>query len=572
VAGPPQAGSSTVLIDEYFASGDDRFLAELLASRSDKKLLSMAEPWYWDARPFARRMLLAYVDDGCDRPNHRPLVKRLFKQAEAAGDDELMGHFMVAFDRLVRRQLKEKRSYDVQARAYTSAWVLERDPDVRSRVPKKKAEGRRAPRIDRFTTRTRRYLCRRAFRYFRIVGHAEPERYARAMRATLPLYQDAHLQRPEQLIDAWGLVHVIYHGAPLLVRSPHGIRLAPGAKLADLAPAPLYPATWAQGFDELLPLVERAGSRTVRRFVLAMLERHHDDALRRLPFGHLRNLLRSSHEEVQVFAARLLQGASGLENLPVAEWLELLEVDNAEVIPLVCDLVRTHVHPDRLTLEQSVALARSGVAAVAELGLGWAQAKPIAGAADLEALVSLRDAASPGVRAAAMEWVGRILGEAPATTREMVRDLVDARYPEPRRAGLALVDGRFRDDVTLWAALSESPHDDVRARFVEHLATREASLDPASLRRVWATSLLAIHRGGRLKARVVAQVADRIVREPAEAEQLLPLLAIALRSVRVSERRAGLAAVARAAFAMPSLRAAVARALPELVLAPEGAA
>ena len=54
----------------------------MLSSRSDKKLLTLAERWFWDPRPFARRMLLAYIDDGCDRPNHRPLVKRLFKAAE----------------------------------------------------------------------------------------------------------------------------------------------------------------------------------------------------------------------------------------------------------------------------------------------------------------------------------------------------------------------------------------------------------------------------------------------------------------------------------------------------------
>jgi hypothetical protein len=368
---PP--GSSTLLIDEYFEAGDDRFLAEVLASRSDKKLLTLAERWFWDPRPFARRLLLAYVDDGCDRPHHRPLVKRLFKQAEGAGDDELMGHFMVAFDRLVRHELVERRKFDWGSRTYLAQWVLERDPTVLSRAPKPKTPRGRVPPIERFTARTRRYLCRRAFRYFRKLGRRDAPRYGAAVRAALLLYKDEHLRKPEQLLDAWGLVHVLYHGSPVLVRSPHGVRLAEGARLADLAPAPIHPDVWKSGFDGVLALVERADSRTVRRFAIEMLERHHGDALRAVPFAHLRNLLRSAHDDVQSFGARRLKEATGLENLPLADWLELLEVQNPDVVPLVCDLVRAHVHPDRLSLAQSVALAKSGVAAVAELGLACAR-------------------------------------------------------------------------------------------------------------------------------------------------------------------------------------------------------
>lgn len=559
---PP--GSSTLLIDEYFDAGDERFLAEVLSSRSDKKLLSLAQRWYWDPRPFARRMLLAYVDDGCDRGHHRPLVKSLFKLAEAAGDDEAMGHFMVAFDRLVQHKLVEKRDYDWSTRTTTTRWVLKKDETVPARAPKPRGRGQRARPIERFTRRTRQYLCRRVFRYFRGLGHREPDRYARALRAALVLYQDSMLHKPEQLLDAWSLIHALYHGSPALVRSPHGVRLAAGARLAELTPAPIYPEVWQRDFEAWLTLVQRAPSRTVRIAVADQLERHHADDLRRLPFARLRALLGSPHEDVQALAGRCLKRASGLENLPLAEWLDLLRLDNPDLLPVVCDLVRTHVHPDRLTLAQCVELACSRVAAVAEIGLAWAQAKPARSLADLRTLCSLRDAAAPLTRATAMDWVARVLAETPDTEPEMVRDLVDAKYAEPRAAGLSLLEGRFRDDLSLWAALSESPYDDVRARFVHNLAAWERALDPASLRRVWIAALLAIHRGGRTKQRVVRQVADRIVERPAEADELLPLLGIALRSVRVPERRAGLAAIARAAFAQPALRSAIERRLPEL--------
>lgn len=565
MVGEPPSGSSSVLLDEYFETGDDRFLAELLASRSDKKLISLVDRWFWDPRPFARRMLLAYIDDGCDRPNHRPLVKRLFKAAEAAGEDEVLGHFMVAFDRLVRHSVVERRTYDWPSRTTTASWVVERDPSVPARVPKPKP-GRRLPKLDRFTTLTRLYLCRRAFRYFRNLGHRDPARYSRAIRAALLLYKDADLQKPEQLLDAWGLVHVVYHGSPVLFRSPHGVRLAPGALLADLEPAPIYPDVWKQGFDDLLGRLGRAGSRTVRLFFLHVLEEHHAEALRGLPFARVSALLRSPHDDVQAFGARRLKEGRGFENLPLTDWLELLKVENPEIVSVVCDLVRAHVHPDRLTLAQSVELARSRIGAVAELGLQWTQAKPVRDRADLEVVLALRDAVAPQTRAAATAWLSRLLAESPLTEPLMVRELIDARHPEAREAGVALMEGRFKDETSLWAALSESPYDEVRARFVGHLARWEGTLDPESLHRVWATSLLAIHRGGRAKLRVVRQIAERVVRRPDEADALLPLLGIALRSVRVPERRAGLAALAQAAFQEPRLREALARRLPELRL------
>jgi heme exporter protein D len=121
----------------------------------------------------------------------------------------------------------------------------------------------------------------------------------------------------------------------------------------------------------------------------------------------------------------------------------------------------------------------------------------------------------------------------------------------------------------LWAALSESPYDDARGFLVRHLGERVGTFGPETLRHVWATSLLAVHRGGRAKRAVVNQVGARIAERPAEAESLLPLLAVALRSVRAPERRTALAAVARAALREPRLKGAIARALPELKLAGE---
>ena len=67
-----------------FAAGDPLFLDQLFACRDHAGLATFAEAFYGDLRPWARQQLRAYVLDGCDRPHHRPLVKRLFKAADEA--------------------------------------------------------------------------------------------------------------------------------------------------------------------------------------------------------------------------------------------------------------------------------------------------------------------------------------------------------------------------------------------------------------------------------------------------------------------------------------------------------
>src|SRR5262249_8750191 len=125
---------------------------------------------------------------------------------------------------------------------------------------------------------------------------------------------------------------------------------------------------------------------------------------------------------------------------------------------------------------------------------------------------------------------------------------------------------RFAAATELWAALAESPHDDARGFLLEHLEARQRDLERDAIRRVWAQTLLAVHRGAQAKPRVAAQLARRIIDRADEAPALLPLLGHLLRSVRPPERRTALAALAQAAFVRPELAGAIAAALPELRL------
>jgi hypothetical protein len=571
----PNGGASSgsaLALAEFYEAGDARFLEEVLAARQDGALGALAERWFRDERPFAREALVAYVLDGCDRPRHRVLVKRLFKLAEKAGDDELMGCFLVAFDGLEKRHLRERRQYDWQSRTWWSEWVLENDARIPARDRFRAKEGEKPARspygLERFSHRTRRYAQRRAFRYFRRLGRDDVQRFGRAIRAALVRYEDANLAKPERILDAWGLAHALWWGSPALERRPNGIVLAAGKTLAELVPAPVHPEAWKAPVEELLAFAARARSRTVRAFTVAILERDRSEDLRALPLARLRPLLASPHEELQTFGAKLLEGASGLDALPLPEWLSLLEIENPAALPLLCKLVERHVAPSRLQVPQLVALACARPAPVAELGLRWLRERPPRSARDLDVLLPLRDAACAPVRAEAAGWLCELLAAAPDASPLQLRELLDARHPEVRARALTLLAGseRFGDALELWAALAESPHDDARAALVRHLRTAEEALPPEGLRHVWATSLLAVHRGGRAKRLAAAQVARRIVARPAEAEPLLPLLRLLLRSVRAPERRTALAEIVRAAALRPSLRAALAAGIPELDL------
>ena len=156
---------------------------------------------------------------------------------------------------------------------------------------------------------------------------------------------------------------------------------------------------------------------------------------------------------------------------------------------------------------------------------------------------------------------------------EHVRDLVDARHEDVRREAMGLFerDVRFKDEPSLWASLAENPYDDVRFFLLKHLAQREKALGQTALQRIWAQTILAVHRGATHKRTALSQISARIVEHPSEAEPLLALFSYALRSVRPPERRAALAAVSRAAFRAPALRNAMGRKIPELSLFAEEA-
>ena len=94
------------------------------------------------------------------------------------------------------------------------------------------------------------------------------------------------------------------------------------------------------------------------------------------------------------------------------------------------------------------------------------------------------------------------------------------------------------------------------------MRTRESTVSTAlqrqDLTHVWTTVLLGVHRGGRAKLTALRQISQAIADEPDRAERLMPVLTVAIRSVRPPEARAGLSAILSAVAARPELEAMLA--------------
>jgi hypothetical protein len=593
-AGSRDGRISSLLVDESFAVQDDRFVERVRLIAAPPYLASLADRWKKDPRPWARRQIFEYLALPLNRPGHHPLVRRLFKQAEANHDHELLASFLVAFDRLVRRQRRTRYRYDYQTRRSWQDELLVSPRDSILAVAKGRAArnprtgawisipGRpRIPNPGRlFSYPTRNYLRRRAWRYFRRLGFQRPEQYPQAAAAALALYRDADLAAGENILDNRSLMHIAFRRSPVLHFSRTSVQIADGQSLGALAAAPQFENLWKkpESAAVLLNLVTQANSRLVRVWTIQLLERDHAIALQSISVEHLFALLDHPDQEVQQFGAGLLGTISGVDTWPITTWLALLETRSITALATICEAMKQRVGPERLSLDQCVTLACARATPVAGLGLSWLTSRPAAGPDDRAAVTRLAGVRCQAVGRAAAEYALSILGSPQAYHVDGVSPFFDSLNEQVRRGAWQWLtpSSSGYDDAALWSRLLETPYDDVRIRLVEELNTRTRELaGPAALNRqdlstVWLTVLLGIHRGGRAKLTALRQISRAIAEQPARAERLLPVLAVAIRSVRPPEARAGLSAILSAVAVRPELEQLLARLIPELKLTATG--
>jgi hypothetical protein len=586
---PEKAPSSMLLVEECFTSQDGRFLGALRGITSAKLLAAFADRWKKDPRPWARQQILAYLDLPLSCPGHQPVLKHIFKHAEENKDTELLGAFLVAFDTLVRRVRRLRYRWDRELRqAYSEEQlrvprnVIPLDGqktkhtnyDYRARRNVTTEVPARMPRNGRlFKYRTRYYLRRRAWRFFRWLGYARPAEFPAAIAPALRRYSDEDLAKGENILDSWALLNICFRGSDALSFGPAHVGIVEGHSLSELKAAPRFARAWEspEAARVLHGLIVGARAQPVRMWAMEMFRRV-GTSLELTP-EELLALLDHPDEQVQQFGAELFETQRGLEKLPVATWLELLRTKNLTALATLCVAFEKHVTGDRLTLADCLNLSCAQPVPVARLGFRFLQARQISPDA-VPALANLASAQCPVFAGEIATWALARLGTAETYHLNAVSRFFDSLVTETREAAWAWLiadDSVGYRDAELWSRLAETPFDDLRLKLVDHLALRLQRPDPDCLTSVWCAVLLGVHRGGRQKAKAVRQLAEAIAAEPARAPALLPVLAVAIRSVRGPEMRAGLAAVMTLLAQRPELSSTVREKLPELAFQTEAA-
>lgn len=580
-------------IRELFLKGAGASVEALRAVPDAEELGKFAAVWYADPRPEARQLLHRYLSQPLNAFRHEPLVKRLFKLAEAARDDVTMAHFLVALDRSVRFTTKTKKKYRYENRRGWGREVIVTEEQVIRGVfgemPKHEwivqqlanpqtansfwVQRQTDPAKFRlFSGRTRNYLRRRAWRYFRKMGRLQPHKYVAAISVALNLYTDEDTNDGMALLANWGLVHALFHYSPALVAKATGWVLSPKQSLGNLTCEPYFNKLWQAQPDAALALITGAKCRAVRQWAMRWLAKESPATLDAIPLETLLGWLGSPDSDLAEFAAQRLRTKTGLDAIPVDRWISIVESASADALDVVCELVAKNVSGDKLSLFEAVRLAKMRATPVAKLGLGWLAGKVPATAAQMEAALSVREAEAAPIRPDVCRWAMGALSAVANFRPEWAMEFLDCRHEDVRAVGLEWIaaDERVKESPTVWQRMLESPYDNIRLPMVDRLKElTEASkgedvFDPAAVRLLWATVLLNIHRGGRQKHAVVKMIADRLTRVPDESEHLLPILAVAVRSSRGTEFRTGLTTVVQLLGTKAELNEPITTAFPEL--------
>jgi hypothetical protein len=580
---------SLLVAQQYLDDGNEAFLDELCRVEDAAGLGSFARKFFDDRRSHARSFLLQYIEIGMSQYRHEAIYKRLFKFAEAAGDDDAMARFLVALDRSVRRVVRNRRRWDWNSRQIEEeSIIVTRDqamPRQENHIYAKLRNRKSAPRADwrLFSGPTRQYLRRRAWRYFRNLSKSDPQRYVSAIAAALVRYEDSDVTDGLALLDNWGLVHALFHGSDQIVANATGWELADGGSLEKLVPSPIAFDAWRANAETPMDLVSDARSRTVRMWAIQILQTYHADAMANLALPRLLAWLRSSDDEIATLAAKALDNDAPSRRTEASafspdQWITILDEANPSVLAIVCSAAIKHADFSHWSTEQLFVLAFRRSDPVARLAHDQLVGRDVSSGEQAQHWLQLGDSLCPSMRTELANLGLLKVSQSPYFDPLMAISLVDNTDASVRRAGLDFLaaDQRTRNHVGLWQRVLENPHDDVQLEISSLLhqqslgwdkpqVVSDGQLDSTAIRRLWATVLLNTRRGGRVKWRVIDHVAGRLNRHPDQFAELLPMLGTAMRSIRATEFRAAIAAVARLADSHPELESEILKQIPDLV-------
>ena len=586
----PKNEHSKILLEEYFQAEDQRFVGLLKKFNSPKYLASFVTKWTADQRPWARDQVVEYLHGDLNLPGHEVVFKRLYKHFLAVNDHEILGVFMATTDRMVRRNRGSSYQYNWQTRQSWSTEYIRAKPnktvhDQTNRTGEyKNSRGKTVtyplpdlwnkPANMLFSHRTRNYLRRSIWRYFRFLSYQDPVAYVAAIGKALAHYHDRDLQEGVNILDNWSLMHACYFHHDAICFTALHTNLVEGKSLGDLTPKPYQPDAWKteSAAEVLVRLLIDAESTLVRVWAIELFKDQHSESLKKIELGLLIELLSSPDPNLQQFASEVFEQHPALPTLTVQQWLVLLEDSNPNLLPVICDAMRKHVSEDRLENEQILTLVVARQVPVAAFGFELLQKRDQSQPFSTDQLTSLAGAQCMTQTVHSTPWaLQKICGQG-GYDADNVIEFFDSLLRPTRNAAMDWLcnpDAPGYNDPKLWARLIESPFDDIKITLVNLLDKREASGDSGmasskEMTPVWVSVILGVHRGSRAKPKAISQLSQEIQSQPERADDLLPVLAVALRSIRPPEMRNALAAIVGLANDSPEMKSRIETHFPEL--------
>ena len=560
-----------LVIEETFAAADDRFVESFRSNHSAKYLASFLEKWLKDARPWSRKQLQDYLGLAWTPLGHDVVYKRIFKHFYAENDHEMMGVLMPQLDRLVRRRRVKRWHYDRKTR---QSWTTESLYAATNKVNNWQY-GRQAELNRLFSHRTRNYLRRAAWRYFRVLSHHQPEVYVQQIAQALARYEDHDFQDGENILDNWSLMHAcFYHHDAIQFTAAHS-NLAQEATLADLSPAPYQAEAWKSNAaaEALLGLLVDANSTFVRIWAVELFLQNFKESVGQIGLRKLIHMMASPDVRLQNFATEAFESHPDLPTLNVEQWLALLDEAGVGQLPRICEAMKKHVALERLDTDQLIQLTCAKQVPVAMMGFEFAQTRDIDRPFSTSELSRFAESQcaqqASAISTFALTRIGQLNEDA---LPDQVIGFFDSLLKPTRAAAMQWLsesDSPGYGRAKLWSMLVETPFDDVKLPMVELLHRRCQHADGETDRwaPVWVAVILGVNRGGRTKPKALDQLAAAIIRDPQTSADLLPVVALAIRSIRNTELRSGLASLAKILDAHPELSSEIQQAIPELEFA-----
>jgi hypothetical protein len=351
-----------------FKNRDDGFLSLLTTTTDGDVLRDLAGEWSMDTRAWAEEVQLRYIDAALSCPSHEQLFRSLFRHAESVHQHRVMAQFLVALDRVVRRQRVVVRRQDdnfhvteevlraISNRSVTSAGPFLRQTQhpatgqpiqqVVSRISN--GDGNRL-----FTQKTRTYLRRRTWAYFRRLSETNINSYVTFVGTALRQYSDDDLATGENIIDHWCLMHICFADSPVLSFGISHISVVSDSQLNDLEPSPWMKEIWESPHARqlLIQLAAESKSRLIRWWASTLHRRQATDVTDCEDFkaGNLIELLGHPSTGIRT-AVQQWANTDALDESALSEGCCLVHVtDRPDVFARVLQIV--YARRDRLRLD-----------------------------------------------------------------------------------------------------------------------------------------------------------------------------------------------------------------------------